>query len=183
MRKCSAPPRLALAVHEVQQRRVLELPRRVRGTKVTLISPVPAIFVICAQQIIHVEEVPPELRCLDSKVPLRKRTNSRSDGGRIEGVTFSHGAGSSGRTTPSKVNPAEVLCRDGNSSVVAWASGGSARRGATPAPLPKSANDPLSRPNPLLSALAASIGLPPSESCLHRDSFRRIRSKRPAAGM
>jgi hypothetical protein len=60
---------------------------------------------------------------LDSKVPLRKRTNSRSDGGRIEGVRFSHGAGSSGRTTPSKVNSAEVLCRDGNSSVVAWASG------------------------------------------------------------
>jgi len=44
-------------------------------------------------------------------------TNFRSDAGRIESITYSGGAGSSGRTTPLKMNPAEMFRRDGDSSV------------------------------------------------------------------
>ena len=69
------------------------------------------------RQVFQVEEAPPELGRFPQHVPLRKRTNSRSDAGRIESVTYSGGAGSSGWTTPLKMNPAEMFRRDGNSSV------------------------------------------------------------------
>jgi hypothetical protein len=49
-------------------------------------------------------------------------TNSR-DAGRIESVTYSGGAGTSGRITPPKMDPAEILRSDENSLLVAWASG------------------------------------------------------------
>jgi hypothetical protein len=58
------------------------------------------------------------------------------------------------------MNPAEMLRRDGNSSVVAWASGrntSSRRHSSTSAAV---GYDPRSRQPPLLSTLSPSIGLP-----------------------
>jgi hypothetical protein len=60
-------------------------------------------------------------------------TNSRCDAGRIESVTYSGGAGSSGRTTPLKMNPTEMFAGTEIPLCSRRSREETRRRGATPA--------------------------------------------------
>jgi hypothetical protein len=75
------------------------------------------------RQVVQVEEAPPELGRLPQHVPLRNREELFGRGVGPGSVTYSGGAGSSGRTTPPKMNPAEMFHRCGYSSGQASASG------------------------------------------------------------
>jgi hypothetical protein len=121
-------------------------------------------------------------------IPARRRSSPAWISDWPRGIAAWYQAGcnwlrSNRQATPLKMNPAEMFRRDGNSSVSRRSRRETRRRGATPAPRVQSARDLGPLQPPLAAAPRADRFAHRSQSCLHHDSFCRVRSERRAAGM
>jgi hypothetical protein len=153
---------------------------RVR-TKVTLTSPRSAIFTICSGRSSRSKKRRRSwttshgmFHCKRNELSVRRRTHrERHVLRRSRFQRADHTA---------EDESAEMLRRDGNFSAVAWASGRNTSRCHSSTSAAVGSRSGLTSTRVVVDAHSVDRFACPSQSCLHHDSFRCVRSESRAAG-